>query len=160
MITVINVKHVAPGSFEYCGRANPMYKLKQSPLANPFKLDKDTPAERERVITQYREWLEAKIAANDSAVVNELARLKVLAAKGDVALGCWCADKRCHCDVIKDVLMRKDDTDNVTPRHRALITARIAAYGSATARTPADYTSKEVLMVYGREMAAKDDKKK
>lgn len=63
---------------------------------NPFKMDPskcyttagDT-AERERVIKQYEMWLKGQPAL--------MAALPTL--KGKV-LGCWCAPKKCHGDVL------------------------------------------------------------
>lgn len=48
----------------------------------------------------------------------------------------------------------------MTSRERATFAARIAAYGSAVARTPADYTLKEALQVYGKEMVQTANKKR
>lgn len=136
MIAIVNVKTASPGSFEYCGRRNSTYNLLQSSLANPFKLEQDTPEERIVAVAQYREWLYERLQASDKAVVDEIGRLADLAQQDDVALGCWCEPKRpCHCEVIADFVRRE----------LAGRSARIAAYGSADARTPADYTLREAI---------------
>lgn len=45
-------------------------------------------------------------------------------------------------------------------RDQALLAARLAAYGSADVRTPADYTWQEALDAYGREQVATQRKKR
>ncbi len=102
-ITVVNVKHAAPGSFIYCGRYNSTYKLQGSPLANPFKLSRE--GCRSTLLTLYRAWLYRH--RNDKAIAAEISRLAGLLECGDVALGCWCAPKACHCDVIADFVRRE-----------------------------------------------------
>lgn len=64
-----------------------------TPLGNPFPMQCE--ADRETVIANYRQWLWAKMQAQDSAVMAQLLSIK----EGD-RLGCWCAPKPCHCDVI------------------------------------------------------------
>ena len=101
MITVVNIKHFR-GQFEYCGRANHSSGLVASPLANPFKLRDE--ADRERVLARYRRWFYSKVNDGDFAVGDELARLINLAQAGDLNLGCYCAPKLCHCDIIKEFI--------------------------------------------------------
>lgn len=55
----------------YVGRANGRYRLKASPLANPFKL-KDY--SRDEMIPRYEAWLAARIDEADPAVLADLAR--------------------------------------------------------------------------------------
>lgn len=106
-ITAVNVKHAAPGSFVYCGRYNPTYKLQGSPLANPFKLSRE--GCRSTLLTMYRAWLYRH--RNDKAIVAEISRLASLLERGNVALGCWCKQPNrevaCHCDVIADFVRRE-----------------------------------------------------
>lgn len=60
---------------------------------------------REEAAKEYRKWLIKKIKEKDKAVVDELKRLKRIAMeKGELKLGCWCAPKACHGDVIKEIL--------------------------------------------------------
>lgn len=109
-ITVVNVKHAKPGTFVYCGRYNATYKLKASPLANPFKLETDTDDERTKCLAQYREWLYEQLQTN-TAALREVERLAVMLNAQDVALGCWCKQPNrevaCHCDVIAAFVRRE-----------------------------------------------------
>ncbi len=100
-ITVVHVKH-HKGKYEYCGRSNDSFRLPASPLANPYKLRDE--ADRQRVLARYQKWFDSKAQDGDEAVANELARLINLARTGDVALGCFCAPRICHCDVIKEFI--------------------------------------------------------
>lgn len=103
MITIVNVKTAKRGTYEYCGRRNARYGLKQSPLANrePLLREKD----RERILSDYADWFEQMTNADNAAFDAEIMRLHWLDVSGDLALGCWCYPKRpCHCEVIKDFL--------------------------------------------------------
>ena len=60
---------------------------------NPFRMAEDTQAERERVIQLYRVWLWEQIQGGKVGLI-DLAKLK------DERLGCWCAPKKCHADVL------------------------------------------------------------
>jgi hypothetical protein len=102
-ITVVNVKTAQPGTFVYCGRYNSTYKLQASPLANPFKLSRE--GCRQTLLVLYRLWLYTH--RNDKAIAAEITRLASLLERGDVALGCWCAPKACHCDVIAAFVRRE-----------------------------------------------------
>lgn len=110
-ITVVNVKHVSPGSFVYCGRYNSTYNLKASPLANPFKLEIDTDEERVKCLAQYREWLYDNTVMMNTAQYWEIERLADLLESQPLALGCWCKqpsrEVACHCDVIADFVRRE-----------------------------------------------------
>jgi len=84
----------------YCGRRWAGHAA--SPLGNPFhKVDESG---REASIAKFREWLWVKVKAEDHVVLDELARILGLAKEGPIALGCWCAPKACHCDIIKRAL--------------------------------------------------------
>jgi len=82
---------------EYVGRG--------SPLGNPYKLKYDCGIERDKAIEQYRTWLYRKIEQNDPEVLDEMLRLYEIYQKGDLVLLCFCVPKRCHAEVIKDVLI-------------------------------------------------------
>jgi hypothetical protein len=82
-----------PG-FVYCGRA--AYGYRRSPLANPYKVGIDGTVEG--CITLYRGWLWERVDAGDRAILDALGALTE-----DSVLGCWCAPKPCHCDVIAEV---------------------------------------------------------
>lgn len=83
----------AGGAGHYVGRP--------SPLGNPFVLKHE--GERERVISQYRDWLKTRLEIRDEAVraaLNEL--YQELVTRGE--LTCWCAPRRCHAEVIAEFL--------------------------------------------------------
>ena len=60
---------------------------------NPFRMVEDTHEERERVIQAYRVWLWQQIKTGKVGLI-ELAELR------NERLGCWCAPKKCHADVL------------------------------------------------------------
>ena len=94
MITIGNKNKGELG--EYVGRG--------SSLGNPYKFSYDCGAERERVIEQYRNWLYRKLNQLNSEVTKEMERLYQIAKSGDLILLCWCVPKKCHAEVIKEVL--------------------------------------------------------
>jgi len=92
-IQVVNKRAGARG--EYCGRP--------SPLGNPFPMRDES--QRDEVCEQYDAWFQAKVEAQDPAVMGELRRLwRVWKRDGALNLVCWCAPKRCHCETIKQFL--------------------------------------------------------
>jgi hypothetical protein len=86
--------HIARDSFDVrCDR--------QTPWGNPFPMNNKTEEERTRVIRQYRYWLWGEIQNKDGAT--RLLRPLIKAKNengGTLRLGCWCAPKPCHCDVL------------------------------------------------------------
>ena len=85
----------------YCGWGNKRLGLSTSALANPYshksnaRADRRSVASRDEVVEMYRVWLWERICANDEAVLAELRQVTPT-----TALICWCAPKRCHCEVI------------------------------------------------------------
>ena len=77
----------------YIGRAVPELGIEGSKWGNPFVLADDSDAERERVIAAYREW-----------VVTQPELMSSLEELRGRRLGCWCAPKRCHGDVLVELL--------------------------------------------------------
>ena len=72
-------------------------------LGNPYRINPawdQNGAGRKRVIDLYRKWLWQKSQARDSSVLAELKRIKAAALVGPVELGCHCAPRPCHADVI------------------------------------------------------------
>ena len=73
----------------YIGREVPEHGLAASKWGNPFVLEDDSEAERVRVIAVYREWI--------------VQQPELIASLGELRgqrLGCWCAPKQCHGDVL------------------------------------------------------------
>jgi Domain of unknown function (DUF4326) len=94
-IRVLN-KRVVGDRGEYVGRP--------STLGNPFKLEHES--QRNHVIQQYETWLQDQIKARDAQVCHELNRLcRIARDQGVLELTCWCAPKRCHADVIRNILL-------------------------------------------------------
>ena len=91
-ILVVNKHHGCTG--EYIGRG--------SPLGNPWPITDSDP--RDAVIDRYKIWLIQQIQQKNQRVINELDRLAQLALQGPVHLQCFCAPRRCHGDVIKQVI--------------------------------------------------------
>ena len=88
-------------NYLYCGWGNRRLGLYSSPLANPYT-DKANArpgrihvASRDVAIEMYRRWLWQRICADDQEVLGELRKVTPT-----TALVCWCAPKRCHCEVI------------------------------------------------------------
>lgn len=99
-----------------------------SVLGNPFHMENE--AQRDAVVEGFRIYLDKvalrgidpDIAATTIAkqrslslsstwnaktrshFMNELHRIQSLSESGDVTLLCWCAPKRCHCDIIVNYL--------------------------------------------------------
>lgn len=80
MPAVVHCRRAAPGSFVYVGRP--------TKWGNPFHMKDER--DRDGVVRRYEEWI---------AQHPDLAR----AAKAELRgrdLGCWCAPRRCHADVL------------------------------------------------------------
>ncbi len=69
----------------FCGRP--------TVLGNPFPLNGE--ATRGKAIDFYRRWLYTRLVEGDERVIAALE-----AIKEDDLLGCFCAPKACHCDII------------------------------------------------------------
>jgi Domain of unknown function (DUF4326) len=94
-IQILNKRTVGDRG-EYVGRP--------SALGNPFKLEQES--QRNSVIQQYELWLQERINARDSRVCHEFNRLyRIARDQGVLELTCWCAPKRCHADVVRNILL-------------------------------------------------------
>jgi hypothetical protein len=86
----------------YIGRKNEGRGLSKSPLANPYRIGKD--GDRDEVIRKYTSWL-YKQTQSDTPARRELSRLaRERKAGRDVRLLCFCSPKKCHGDVIREVV--------------------------------------------------------
>lgn len=84
-------------SVVHCKRAKyDVYIGRPSKWGNPFEIGKD--GDREAVIRKYREWIVTQPQL--MAAIPEL--------RGKV-LGCWCAPKACHGDVLVSLANVRDD---------------------------------------------------
>ncbi len=88
-------------NYMYCGWGNKRLGLETSPLANPYTNKSNARAGRIRVasrdsaVEMYRVSLWERICADDRQVLEKLHQITPT-----TALVCWCAPKRCHCEVI------------------------------------------------------------
>ncbi len=76
----------------YIGRAVPEAGLQASKWGNPFVMADDSDTERDRAITDFRAWV-----AEQPELMASLGELRGL------RLGCWCAPKPCHGDVLAEL---------------------------------------------------------
>ena len=106
-------------SYSYVGRAVNRYGLEESILHNPFPICPGRT--RKHSIADYRGWFPRAIKVGehyrrcqwrtkDTDMLDELARLRALAAQGDLLLLCWCHPKPCHASIIKEHLEAYDAT--------------------------------------------------
>jgi len=77
----------------YIGRAVPEHGRRASKWGNPFVMADESDAERERAIAAYREWV-----MKQPELMGSLEELR------GRRLGCWCAPKRCHGDVLVELI--------------------------------------------------------
>lgn len=99
MISIINVKSLAPNKpgVTYVGRSYAGWE--GSVLGNPFHIGKD--GSREVVIQKYLEWLRREYQKGGEVrqEINRLAGIHMMGGK--VVLGCWCSPQACHAEMIK-----------------------------------------------------------
>jgi hypothetical protein len=93
-------KHLVPwlvsaGRLTYVGHAGPRHDWPESDFANPFLRMQNT--DRPGMVRRYWEWLHDQ--------PNLLRRITDGELSGH-ALGCWCAPKPCHADVLAEEVNR------------------------------------------------------
>ena len=89
------MKDEISGRVVHCKREKfDVYIGRPGPWGNPFTLSKEE--ERGAVIEKYRTWLLAEIKAG------RIEKEQVISLGGKT-LGCWCAPKACHGDVLLEV---------------------------------------------------------
>ena len=76
-----------------------MYIGRPGPWGNPFEIGKD--GDREEVVEKYAEWLLAQPELVEKA--KEELRGKVL--------GCWCAPKLCHGNILSQIANEENNND-------------------------------------------------
>jgi len=77
----------------YIGRAVPESGIAGSKWGNPFVMSDESDAARQRAIAAYRNW-----------IVGQPALMGTLEDLRGKRLGCWCAPKPCHGDVLVELL--------------------------------------------------------
>lgn len=85
----------------YIGREVPEMGIAASKWGNPYVMADDTDLERQRALDSYRSWVVAQPQL--MAALEELRGQR---------LGCWCAPKPCHGDVLVELLDK--DVDKVS----------------------------------------------
>jgi hypothetical protein len=97
-LTIVNLHHK-----NFCD-----YKIDRStPLGNPFVLSKTQT--REIVCGKYKDYLYKKIKERDKQICDCLLKIYYDALndnddKKEITLGCWCAPKQCHGEIIAEVI--------------------------------------------------------
>jgi len=93
---------------------NVIYVGRGSALGNPYTSiqGRETQAEvvvdsREESISKFREHLLKKIDEKDEAICSMMNQIYALAESEDVCLACYCSPKKCHGDVIKQLIEEK-----------------------------------------------------
>jgi len=101
-ITVHHVKEpLDPAKINlYCGRGKAPADMVNAKMGNPFVMKDQTDAERDRVCDAYAHWLRSPQATNHLAIMERMI-LRINEGRS-IALHCYCAPKRCHCDTIAD----------------------------------------------------------
>ena len=84
----------------YIGRAVPDKGLEASKWGNPFVMQGESDAERQRVIAAYRDWI-----VDQTELMDALHELK------GKRIACWCAPKACHGDVLAALADALPDDD-------------------------------------------------
>jgi hypothetical protein len=117
-IIIANVRHVPewPPIGYYVGRGVPQLEavgITAAALANPFRLQRDTPETRAQCLAQYRQWLDGRMLAGDAEVTWELEYLLKQASQRDITLLCWCAPKACHAQIIAQTLQQMQRARNL-----------------------------------------------
>ena len=80
-----------------------IYIGRGSPLGNPYPItNTDT---RDITIVKYKVYLLDQIAKGNSSIINALKEIKNRAQHSQVKLGCFCKPKKCHGDIIKEIVM-------------------------------------------------------
>lgn len=84
----------------YCGRG--------SALGNPFKMDSE--ADRDIVCAQYENYFKQKVVIErNQSMLRQINQIRnTLHVKGSVKLGCFCAPKKCHCETIKNYILKSN----------------------------------------------------
>ncbi len=93
ILTKTTVVHNLQDEYDvYIGREVPEHDIPNSKWGNPFILANDSDAERQRSISAFREWV--------------MTQPELMSSLGELQgkrLGCWCAPKPCHGDVLAEL---------------------------------------------------------
>ena len=151
MIIIENARRYRGEGF-YIGRTHPRFG-QGNPLGNPFRLAKDTPPERAKVLIRYKRWLRKQWLNADSPAHAELLRLAgIYRHTGELRLICWCMPKTCHGEAVSQAVQELIGGTNATGFEALTAPARLLITGSRGA-TPAmlEYARKTVSRARDRE---------
>lgn len=89
-----------------------VYVGRGSPLGNPYTHRKNSKAkfvvsDRETAILKYKEYLLEEISKENVKILSEIQKIQNKLAKGNVNLVCYCSPKKCHAEVIKEIITEK-----------------------------------------------------
>jgi hypothetical protein len=100
-ITVHHVKEpLDPAKINlYCGRGNAPAGMVNAKMGNPFVMKDQSDEERDRVCDAYEEWMFKQPLEHEAVLERMILRMK---EGRSIALHCYCAPKRCHCDTIAE----------------------------------------------------------
>jgi hypothetical protein len=95
MIRIVNLRNYVPKEGEVLIKVD-----RSSSVGNPFYMASE--GKRDEVCDQYEEWFKEMMTDDFHAgAKNYIKQIIAFAKIQDVALGCWCAPKRCHAETIK-----------------------------------------------------------
>lgn len=95
-IYIVNKHHKPTVKTIYCGRG--------SPLGNPFQMK--AKEERDKVCDEYKEYFNHQITIGNDAMLSQLRLIWREWQHKDVYLECYCYPLRCHCETIRDFLLK------------------------------------------------------
>lgn len=98
MINIVNIRKAEKSTYIYCGRG--------SALGNPFVMNSENM--RDEVCDKYEKYFIEQIGIKkNKKIIHALFEIETKAARGDVNLGCFCSPKRCHCQTIKNYILKR-----------------------------------------------------
>lgn len=106
-IRIVNLRNYRPVQGELLIKVD-----RSSPVGNPFPMRGE--GTRGEVCDKYEDYFRKKVTdKSDQKFMNYLRMIYKYARTNNIALGCWCAPKRCHAETIKhfieEQLPRRDD---------------------------------------------------
>ena len=102
MIKVVNLKDFEVHKYMHLVKVD-----RSTVLGNPFRIGVD--GDRAEVIEKYRQSLWKHIQQRDHISLALYDLYKGWKWHGIIYLGCWCAPKACHADIIKSCLEWMDE---------------------------------------------------
>lgn len=90
-----------------------IYIGRGSPLGNPFPIGAKY-GSRDTVIEMYKEYLSQEVNKDNKIILKELDKISNTLDICDVNLVCFCKPKRCHGDIIKEIVMKNKIKTNTS----------------------------------------------